>query len=163
MIIQKHETFYNTTRGTLTLSQVREQITLFMNEGKDSAYDIIVGTDSQKKQKNITDFVTAIVVHRIGSGGIYFWNTHADSRKRALKERIFEEATLSLMTAQKLVDLFKSNGNAKIDVQIHVDVGTKGPTRTMIQEVVGMIRGSGFVVKTKPDSFGATSVADRHT
>ena len=49
------------------------------------------------------------------------------------------------------------------DVEIHVDIGQKGPTRELIAEVVGMIRGNGFNVKTKPDAFGASSVADRHT
>ena len=33
----------------------------------------------------------------------------------------------------------------------------------MLNEVVGMIRGSGFKVKIKPEAYGAQSVADRHT
>jgi hypothetical protein len=33
----------------------------------------------------------------------------------------------------------------------------------MIAEVVSMIKGNGYEVKTKPDSFGASKVADRHT
>jgi len=32
----------------------------------------------------------------------------------------------------------------------------------MISEVTGMVRGSGFEVKIKPDAYGASKVADRH-
>ena len=51
----------------------------------------------------------------------------------------------------------------KYDLEIHIDVGPLGPTREMIREVVGMVNGSGFTAKTKPESWGATSVADKHT
>jgi len=33
----------------------------------------------------------------------------------------------------------------------------------MIKEVVGMVTGNGFTAKTKPDSYGASKVADKHT
>jgi len=42
-------------------------------------------------------------------------------------------------------------------------VGEVGPTREMIKEVVGMVTGSGFVAKTKPEAYGAAVVADKHT
>ena len=51
----------------------------------------------------------------------------------------------------------------RYDLEIHVDVGTVGPTREMIKEVVGMVTGSGYTAKTKPESFGASVVADKHT
>jgi len=38
-----------------------------------------------------------------------------------------------------------------------------GPTREMIKEVVGMVNGNGFTAKTKPESYGAFVVADKHT
>ncbi len=48
------------------------------------------------------------------------------------------------------------------DLEIHIDVGEHGRTRELIDEVVGYIRGSGFAVKTKPDAYAASSVADKH-
>lgn len=36
-------------------------------------------------------------------------------------------------------------------------------TREMIREVVGMVSGNGFTAKTKPESYGAFVVADKHT
>ncbi|MEK7506005.1 MAG: ribonuclease H-like YkuK family protein, partial [Patescibacteria group bacterium] len=32
----------------------------------------------------------------------------------------------------------------------------------LIQEVVGMVRANNFEAKTKPDSYAASKVADRH-
>ena len=33
----------------------------------------------------------------------------------------------------------------------------------MIKEVVGMVTGSGYVAKTKPNAYAASYVADKHT
>ncbi|HRU32970.1 MAG TPA: ribonuclease H-like YkuK family protein, partial [bacterium] len=46
---------------------------------------------------------------------------------------------------------------------IHVDIGMKGETRQLIKEVVGMITSSGYSAKIKPESFGASKVADKHS
>jgi predicted RNase H-related nuclease YkuK (DUF458 family) len=50
----------------------------------------------------------------------------------------------------------------EFEFEIHADVGENGPTKQMIQEVVGMIRANNFTVRTKPESYAATNVADRH-
>ena len=55
------------------------------------------------------------------------------------------------------------NGYKNLPVEIHLDVGTNGDTRDIIKEVVGMVTGSGYAAVTKPDSYGATKVADRHS
>lgn len=154
---------YNSpTYGRLNLEQVRQRIIYFMKE-KSARYQVIIGTDSQEKNKVATDFVTAIIVHRIGGGGIYFWQRIIDKKKKALKQRIFEEASYSLTTAQEFLEVFKKNGVLDLDLEIHVDIGKMGPTREWISEVVSMIRSSGFTVKTKPEAYGASKVADRHT
>lgn len=154
--------YHSYTYGDLSLMQVRERISEFMKEEKGPQYQVIIGTDSQQHNGS-TDFVTAIVIHRIGHGGIYFWSRTIDQKKRVLKQRIFEEAAQSLTVAQGLMEEFKKNGILKLDFTIHVDVGQRGPTREILSEVVAMIRSSGFDVKTKPDSYGASKVADRHT
>ncbi len=130
---------------------------------KKAKYEIIVGTDSQKVKKDTYDFVSALVIHRIGFGGIYFWKRLIQSKKISLKERIYQEATMSLQTSENFVHFFKTNGISKYDIQIHVDIGHNGETRELITEVVGMIRGSGYDVKIKPESYGASKVADRYT
>ncbi len=79
--------------------------------------------------------------------------------------KIYTETFLSLDLAQKFVPQLKNslNGKTNYDLEIHIDVGEAGDTRDMIKEVVGIVTGNGFTAKTKPESFGAYVVADKHT
>ena len=71
---------------------------------------------------------------------------------------------MSLATAEKLVPMLRAEiSPSKYDLEIHIDVGALGPTRELIREVVGMVSGNGYTAKTKPESWGASSVADKHT
>lgn len=155
--------FNSPTFGSLTLEEVRKKILQFMASQPENKYQLVIGSDSQPKNGHGCDFVTAIVVHRLGLGGIYFWKRIVETKSLVLRTRIYQEATLSLTTAEEFLKVFKKDGITKYDVEIHVDIGKFGETREMISEVVGMIRGSGFIVKIKPESYGASKVADRHT
>jgi len=156
--------FYQSpTYGKVSLDELKKIVSHFMSADKIAKYEIIVGTDSQKIEKNKYDFVSALIIHRVGWGGIYFWKRSLQDKKISLKERIYQEATMSLETSENFVGFFKTNGISKYDIQIHVDIGHNGETRDLITEVVGMIRGSGYDVKIKPHSYGASKVADRHT
>ena len=44
-------------------------------------YSITIGTDSELLAGHKADFVTAIVVHRVGNGGRYFWRRIEDGKK----------------------------------------------------------------------------------
>lgn len=155
--------FNSPTFGPLTLSDVRQKILEFMAKYPEHKYQLVIGTDSQPKNGHGCDFVSAIVVHRMGMGGIYFWKRIVEEKALVLRARIYQEASLSLETAEDLLQVFKNDGITRFDVEIHVDIGKYGKTAEMIGEVVGMVRGSGFNVKTKPESYGASKVADRHT
>jgi len=154
--------FQSQTYGNLDLRGVREKALEFINKFPDFPYQLIIGTDSQPKNGSGVDFVIAIVIHRIGMGGVYFWKRIVESKSLVLRDRIYTEATLSLTCAQEVLKVFKKDPVCKT-LEIHVDIGQNGETREMISEIVGMIRGSGFRVKTKPESYGASKVADRHT
>lgn len=155
--------YQSPTHGKVDLEKLKHIVSSFMAEDKKAQYEIIVGTDSQKVRKDTYDFVSALIVHRVGAGGIYFWKRIVQERKISLKERIYQEATMSLVTSENFVNFFRTNGISKYNIQIHVDIGHNGETRSLITEVVGMIRGSGYEVKIKPDSYGASTVADRYT
>lgn len=156
--------FYQSpTYGKVDLQRLKEIVSSFMKSDKKARYEIIVGTDSQKVENHKYDFVSALIIHRVGWGGIYFWKRMVQDKKISLKERIYQEATMSLETSENFVNFFKTNGISKYDIQIHVDIGRNGETRDLITEVVGMIRGSGYEVKIKPESYGASKVADRYT
>lgn len=155
--------YHSPTYGKIDLDGLKKVISSFMAADKIAGYEIIVGTDSQKVKKGVYDFVSALIVHRIGYGGIYFWQRQLYEKKMSLKERIYFEATMSLETSENFVQFFKTNGIAKYNIQIHVDIGKNGETRDLITEVVGMVRSNGYEVKIKPESYGASKVADRHT
>jgi len=155
--------FQSPTFGELEFLEVRTRIIDFLATDPGSVYQIVVGTDSQPHNGSGVDFVTAIVVHRKGHGGIYFWQRTVNKKTYALRQRMYEEATMSLMMAEEVVTLLHQDGITKYDVEIHVDIGAFGPTREMISEITGMIRGNGFTVKMKPESYAASKVADRYT
>ncbi len=169
------DSFRSPTFGSLDLSGVVDQTLQFVKkpayvedfgEAKEnnSYFRIVVGTDSELTTSNAAHFVSAVVVHHVGHGGVYFWGEVNRSGIKDLRQRMYEEATYSLILAQRLLEEFKKRDlPLEKFLEIHVDVGMGGETRTMINEIVGMIKGSGFLCKTKPDSFAASNVADRHT
>jgi len=162
--IKEIEVFHSPTYGKITLLKIIEKISNFVEKSADHRYRIIIGTDSQSHNGTGVDFVTALVVHRIGGGGIYFWKGYRKTRPYTLKEKIYEEALASLEFANEFIYHLKGAEELlQIGLEIHVDIGENGKTRDMIAEVVSMIKGNGYEVKTKPDSFGASKVADRHT
>lgn len=160
--------FISPSKGELTLEGVISEIVGFIGEDKNVFYSLVIGTDSQEKRLNgvrEVDFVTAVVIHRQGKGGRYFWTKSKKQKIYSLREKIYAETWASLELAQKLVPILKDalTGLAPYELEIHIDVGEVGPTREMIKEVVGMVTGNGFVAKTKPESYGAFVVADKHT
>ncbi|MBI4058865.1 ribonuclease H-like YkuK family protein [Candidatus Microgenomates bacterium] len=159
--------FVSPTKGELNLEAVAAEVSQFIDEDATSFYRLVIGTDSQTRRSNgdtETDFVSAIVIHRIGHGGRYFWHKEKQKKKFVLREKIYRETLLSLELAHELVPILrKIITPSKYDLEIHIDVGSVGPTRDMIREVVGMVTGSGFTAKTKPESYGAFVVADKYT
>jgi len=186
----KNGQFRNPTKGIMTLREVIEELLSYRNEDLEAKYQIVIGTDS-KELENGVDFVSVIAIHRIGKGGRYFWLRSCHDKIVELRNRIYKEATMSLALALAVLEQELENSNIPVaagksilevirelkenplnnfnkniilanELEIHVDIGTIGPTRDMIKEIVGMIRGSGFYVKIKPEAFAAANVADKH-
>lgn len=134
----------------------------FISADKNRHYKIIIGSDSDGHSSEMTDFVTAIVVHRIGNGGRYFWRRNDFPKFHTLRDRIIQEVLLSLEAAKEVLTCLKDFKVQNFDFEIHADIGENGATKTMMQEVIGMIRAYNFEARTKPESFAATNVADRH-
>ncbi|MBO8159972.1 ribonuclease H-like YkuK family protein [Thermosyntropha sp.] len=154
--------FKSPTRGEISLEEVVEDIIKYINEDNTRHYKIIVGSDSQPKERE-TCFVSAIIVHRIGKGARYYYHKEVEPKVRNMRQRIFYEASLSLALADKLSSLLKEKGRENMPVEIHLDVGTKGETKELVKEIIGMIIGSGFEAKIKPDASAASKVADKYT
>lgn len=158
------EFFQSSRAEKLTVSQVVREIVAFMLAAPDKHYTVTIGTDSELMSSKDADFVTAVVVHRVGNGGRYFWRQGTVGKFYTLRDRIIREVMTSLDLAKELLTILKNENipNVHWDFEIHADVGEKGETKVMIQEVVGMIRAHNFEARTKPSSYAASNVADRH-
>ncbi|WP_366923397.1 ribonuclease H-like YkuK family protein [Metallumcola ferriviriculae] len=153
--------FVSPSKGRLSLEEVFNDIMAFMEEIPGDCYKIIIGTDSHVK--NDTCFVTAIIVHRVGRGARYYYRKKRQRKIESLRQKIFYETALSLDTAGKVAEHLAKSGHGDMDLEIHLDIGPHGDTKELIREVVGMVIGSGFDAKIKPNSSGASTVADKYT
>lgn len=155
------QVFTSPTYGRLDWGEALAKMVWFMGTDKAASYEVIIGTDSEATNGS-ADFVTAMIVHKKGRGGIYFWGRQKVEKLYSMRQRIWQEALISLSLAEKMVGDFADMGLVELNLEIHVDIGPNGETRAMINEIVGMIRANGFKVATKPASWGASHVADRH-
>lgn len=171
LIIDENTIFRSLRKDGLNFEQVCCDIIEFIKADTDSSYRISVGTDSQVGSK--TMFVSCILIHRVGKGAIGFLHRHDIQRPVTnLREKIYLETCASLQLAylfddtrmERIKQAVGSNSkNRGITFEFHIDVGTKGPTKALINEMIGMVKGLNFVPKIKPDSYCASSFADRYT
>ncbi|MCK6462805.1 MAG: ribonuclease H-like YkuK family protein [Candidatus Pacebacteria bacterium] len=158
--------FYSDTlKKHIGMDEVVKHISSYMKKDASSKYKITVGTDSEGVKE--THFVTAIAVIKIGNGGRYFWARSEREYCPTLQDRIYKETIRSIVIVQELKDAIKRIiGNdflAEDKITVHLDVGLNGPTKELVDSVVGMVRGYGFETAIKPYSYGASVLADRHT
>jgi len=158
-------TFHSWSKGALTLARVFDEVIAYVNREPERSYQIIVGSDSAAR--NPVSLVTALTIRRVGNGAVHFWVMSEKKIFHTLRDRITEEAMQSIMLAQEIKSGLRDRLGEEFlwddKIQVHIDVGENGPTSDLIDQVVGMVKGFGFQAVIKPDSFGASQVADRHT
>lgn len=155
--------FISPTKGKVSLDNVAKDIVSYIKSEPEENYQLVIGTDSEGNGK--MEFVTAIVIYKLGKGGRYFYHKLTVEKHMVLRQKIYEEVNLSLETAQNLIEglqKYWQKDNLKSTLEIHIDVGENGPTKQLIKEVVGMVLGYGFKAKIKPHAYGASMVADKH-
>ncbi|HYF93109.1 MAG TPA: ribonuclease H-like YkuK family protein [Symbiobacteriaceae bacterium] len=153
--------FHSPTKGPMPYERLVADLLDYVSEEPSARYKLIVGTDSHTRT-DLT-FVTAIIVHRLGKGARYYYRRRRQQRIRSLRQKIFYETAISLSLAEKLAESLSQAGARALNVEIHLDVGEHGETKDLIRDVVGMVVGSGFHAEIKPNSYGASKVADRYT
>ncbi|NJD03985.1 MAG: hypothetical protein FIA99_15615 [Ruminiclostridium sp.] len=163
--------FRSLRKDNLNFDQVCYEIETFIKADNDSSYRISVGSDSQVGSKTV--FVSCIHIHRIGKGAIGFLHKCEIQRPVTnLREKIYLETCASLQLAymfdgermDRIRRAVGSGSRAKeIAFEFHIDVGRKGQTKTLINEMVGMVKGLDFIPRIKPDSYCASTFADKYT
>lgn len=136
-----------------------EEIQSFILAEPKYSYRILVGTDSEYLEKQI-DFITVIVIHRVGQGARYFWKRQVVKSRFGLHQRLWQEALFSLSVGQELLKVL---ADKKLDFrfELHLDLGNIGKSSNSVKEIINLIRGYGFEIRIKPESYAASKIADR--
>lgn len=151
----------------VTFSQMIELLASNIIEEPDARYELTVGSDSQNF--SYTKLVEVIALHRVGSGGIFFYNIEQLQKINSIKQKITTETARSLELADGLVDdlqlkLLDSNidlDRLDIHFQIHCDIGNNGKTRSLITEITSWVTSCGYECTIKPDSYCASGIANK--
>lgn len=151
---------YSPTYGKVSNEKMIEIIKNFISKSKHSTYNISVGTDSQNY--DYTKTVMVVAVHRVGNGGIFFYDIKRVKKITNISQKLFYETSTSLEIATKLSAALQKEG-IDFGVSIHVDAGQYGQTSKLIPEIIGWIKACGFDCETKPNSYAASSIADKYT
>lgn len=162
--------FHNIRLGTLPFNKVFEAILAFLAEDPSARYCISIGSDSQSSGQS-TLFVTCILIHRVSKGAIGFYSRHRVNRPISnLREKLSMETISSLQLAYlfderrigRIYDVLH-RGPGNVSFEFHIDIGENGPTRAYINEMMSMARGLVFIPRIKPESYCASTYADRHS
>ena len=156
------QTYHNPSLGEMSFEQVRSTLVDAMEAHPEDRFELLIGTDSSSSTAQLV-LVSAIVLHRIGHGGRYFWTSRREKRAPTLRHQIWREAWLSFELAQLVMADLEAFSSLQFNLEVHVDIGKNGRTKELIDEVVGMILGNGMAVRIKPHAYAATAVADKHT
>lgn len=154
--------FIHPRKGRIGLDEMIAAIYAFIEGDRSARYKMVIGTDSQTSHRG-TLFVTAIIVHRVGKGALFFYAKKRNRPILDLRYRIYKETEYSLACMDRLKEKGFVGASMELPVEIHLDIGRKGETRKLIQEVVGWVTAVGYTAKIKPDAYAASSVADRFT
>jgi len=153
---------YSLTYGEVSFKEMVSIIKAYSVQDPNTEYVIAVGTDSQNF--NYTKAPVTVGIHKIknkvGKGGIYFFEIKNIKKINNIRQKIFYETNLSIELALKLNNTFEES-NIPHEIEVHVDVGYNGPTSQYVAEIKGWVKACGFQCVIKPDSYMASSVANR--
>ena len=157
------------TYGKLNIDQVPDKLVKFYEKMKhyNTPIQVIAGTDSETFSKE-TKIVNVIAIICESHGGIYFYEVSKIPKMSDVRTKLYTETQMSLEAADKLLALIEADAHyndfyENITFTIHVDAGRseQGKTKELIPSIVGWIKSCGFDCEVKPDSFVASSIADR--
>lgn len=155
---------YSITYGEVSVKEIAEIIKKTYLE-KQGNYKVVVGTDSQNRET--TKVVTVIAVYNVGHGGFFFYEAHkTQSPIKNLRQKLVYETQMSIELADNLMNELETVSDVNFDYTdieycIHVDAGYNGDTKALINELTSWVHACGYPCEIKPDSFTASTIADR--
>lgn len=151
---------YSPTYGEVSYEKMIDIIKNFIAKSPQSTYNISVGTDSQNF--DYTKTVIVVAIHRVGNGGIFFYDIKRVKKITNISQKLLYETSTSLNIATELSETLQIE-EMDFGISIHVDAGKNGQSSKLIPEIVGWIRACGFDCETKPNSYAASSIADKYS
>lgn len=159
--------FYSMTYGEIKLKDIPSKLMLFYEGRKKYGmpFNLIIGTDSQNRHD--TKIVTVITIVCEGHGGIFFFRKKYMPLIDSIREKLEVETGDSLVVATQLLEeLERPQYKEFIDnvpLTIHIDAGLspRGKTAGLVDGLIGWVRATGLQCEIKPDSFVASTIADR--
>ncbi len=153
---------YSPTHGDVSFEKAYALIKSYVKQDQNAEYQVAVGADSQNFNDTKVPVTVGVhkIVNNIGCGGIFFAEIRRVKKISNIRQKIFYETNLSLELATKLRERFAAD-NVPYTISVHVDAGYSGPTAELVAEISGWVRACGFPCVLKPDSYMASSVANR--
>ena len=158
--------FKSPTYGEVSIGKMIDIMRAFYERNKhfDMPFNVIIGTDSQNFSK--TKIVTVCAMQCEGHGGIYFYRVENVDRIQNVIAKLNYETHMSLDWANKiLMEMTETTEDLFVNVNfaIHIDAGysDKGKTKSLIPSLVEWIHSCGYECYVKPDSFAASSIANK--
>lgn len=161
------EKWISQTYGEITIQQIPDILQNYYDTNKkfDCPIQIVIGTDSQNF--SYTKEVSVIAILTQGHGGIFFYQIRNRNRISDVRQKLHVETQDSLSVADELLSLLEQEKYEELFLHtsftIHIDAGTDdhGKTKPLIPELVGWVKALGYDCKIKPESFAASSIADK--
>ena len=163
-------TFQNFSQKNMSFEQVFQHITRFIENDPTGKFNLMFGTDSQVHSRE-TKFITGIVIQQERKGVWACFRKVVIPRKMTnLHERISYETTLteevvSLFTKEKKEQLINIIKGTNFSIEGHIDIGSgkRNKTSIFVKEMIARMHSLGLKAKIKPNSFVASSYANRFT
>jgi predicted RNase H-related nuclease YkuK (DUF458 family) len=132
----------------------------FLAKYKGQGRKPFIGTDS-KTIGNKTRFTTVFVYYLEGRGGVYIDHTVKEDRPKSLYQKLFKETWYSIETALEVMEIDPSITPEVLEVHIDVNDNPKHSSGRYRGELMGLVLGQGFKCESKPNSWAATTLADK--
>tara|TARA_B000000609_G_C24142052_1_gene331866 strand:+ start:231 stop:704 length:474 start_codon:yes stop_codon:yes gene_type:complete len=141
-----------------------EEIKSILRDLSHSNYKIVVGSDSQPFRCGIVVVTAICIISDSVHHRRYFYQRRKEvsSNRMSLYERLYSETMASIKVADEIKDCISS-----ASIEIHLDVSpesSRHQTSRYASAMTSLVRGFAYSeVEIKPNSWGASSVADKYT
>lgn len=147
--------------GRITTEELVGRVFIYISQDPTAEYKLYIGSDSQVHRKT-TSYATAVAIHRVGKGGIYFISQHKTKGRDRIIERLIKETEESIIVVQALADAGIEDHIDHDNIEIHLDIGPNGKSREVITACIGWCEGMGYKWQIKPEASIASGLADKY-